>query len=105
MLAEEDLVCAAVAVLPLRGAEAVQFGPLTDLQTGIGFTTVLTLGPEDPDLGSHADGCIYAVNGGTGASLRYFAESAVPNCRLKIKIHVDLLDLQLFSTFSDGKSK
>ena len=48
-------------------ANAVQFEPLTPLQTGIGSTGVLTLGPEDPDPGSNKDGCIYAVNafGGT----------------------------------------
>ena len=52
----------AISLTPLRG-EAVQFGPLTDLQTGISFTTVLTFGPEDPDSLSKADGCVYAANG------------------------------------------
>ncbi len=50
-----------------RDARAVQFGAIADLVTGIGSTTVLAFGPEDPDLLSNADGCIYAVNGGTGA--------------------------------------
>ncbi len=70
------LLSAALAVLPLRGAEAVQFGPLTDLQTGIGFTTVLTLGPEDPDPGSPADGCLYAVNGTTAEVHRICFDSS-----------------------------
>ena len=61
------LLVTALTLLPGRGAEAVNFQSLQDLQGGIGFTTVLTLGPEDPNPGSNADGCIYAVNGGQGA--------------------------------------
>ena len=57
----------AMALLFSGSATAVQFGALTDLQTGIGFTTVLTFGPEDPDPASNADGCVYAVNGGEGS--------------------------------------
>ncbi len=48
-------------------ASAVQFQARADLQTGIGFTTVLTLGPEDPAPTDVGDGCIYAANGGQGA--------------------------------------
>ncbi|TFH21478.1 MAG: hypothetical protein E4H03_10580, partial [Myxococcales bacterium] len=53
-----------------READAVQFQALQTLQGGIGFTTVLELGPEDPDPASNADGCIYAVNGGQGSVSR-----------------------------------
>ncbi len=55
------------ALLVTFRAEAAQFQPLTNLQTGIGFTTVLTLGPEDPTPSTIGDGCIYAVHGGQGA--------------------------------------
>ncbi len=44
----------------------MQFQALQDLQTGIGFTTVLEFGPEDPDPASNADGCLYAVHGSEG---------------------------------------
>lgn len=65
------LVCMVMLFAVLAGpASAVQFGSLTNLQTGIGFTTVLTLGPEDPDPASNADGCIYAVHGGNGEVYR-----------------------------------
>ena len=56
-----------VTLLSSLRAEAVQFQVLTNLQTGIGFTTVLTLGPEDPTPSTIGDGCIYAVHGGQGA--------------------------------------
>ena len=49
---------------------AVQFDPLTLLQGGIGSTTVLTLGPEDPDALSNKDGCVYAVNTFSGTVSR-----------------------------------
>ena len=57
-------------------AAAVQFQALADLQTGIGFTTVLTLGPEDPDPLADGDGCIYAANGGQGAIHRICFDDA-----------------------------
>ncbi len=56
------LLVAAALCLAAGPGRAVQFGGLTDLQTGIGFTAVLTFGPEDPDPLSLADGCIYAVH-------------------------------------------
>lgn len=59
-----------------RTADAVQFGAVSDLATGIGFTTALALGPEDPDPLSNADGCLYAVNGGTGEVHRICFDSA-----------------------------
>ncbi|MBW2698319.1 MAG: PQQ-dependent sugar dehydrogenase, partial [Deltaproteobacteria bacterium] len=57
-------------------AAAVQFQTLADLQTGIGFTTVLTLGPEDPNPATAGDGCIYAANGGEGAVHRICFDDA-----------------------------
>ena len=60
------LTAALLLMVPAREADAVQFQGLQTLQGGIGFTTVLELGPEDPDPASNADGCIYAVNGGQG---------------------------------------
>jgi glucose/arabinose dehydrogenase len=53
----------ALATFAAGPAPAVRFQPLADLQTGIGFTTVLALGPEDPNAASDGDGCLYAVNG------------------------------------------
>ena len=50
-----------------HSADAVQFQALQTLQGGIGFTTVLTMGPEDPTPATTGDGCIYAVNGSQGA--------------------------------------
>ncbi len=64
------LVVAAALCLAAGPGRAVQFGGLTDLQTGIGFTAVLTFGPEDPDPLSLADGCIYAVHASNGAVSR-----------------------------------
>ena len=55
------------ALFPTESAHAVSFQTLQTLQGGIGFTTVLELGPEDPDPGNLGDGCIYAVNGSQGA--------------------------------------
>lgn len=49
-----------------RPVGAVQFDVAQTLQGGIGFTTVLTFGPEDPDPGSTGDGCVYAVEGFEG---------------------------------------
>lgn len=69
------LSCVA-AGLPTPVARAVNFGPLTTLQSGIGFTTVLALGPEDPDPGNDGDGCIYAVNGGEGSVHRVCFDDA-----------------------------
>lgn len=57
------ILAAAVVGLSASSAPAVEFQPLADLQTGIGFTTVLALGPEDPDSTVRGDGCIYAANG------------------------------------------
>ncbi|MGI9557124.1 MAG: PQQ-dependent sugar dehydrogenase, partial [Solirubrobacterales bacterium] len=56
-------LAAAVATFAAAPASPVQFQPLADLQAGIGFTTVLSLGPEDLDAANNGDGCIYAVNG------------------------------------------
>jgi|GEM_PF-464919 len=68
------LVCA-LCVVSSGAASAVQFSALTDLQTGIGFTSVLDLGPEDPDPASRADGCIYAVHGSNGTVNRICFDS------------------------------
>src|SRR5262245_7993047 len=65
----------AACVLAAR-ANAVQFQPLTDLQTGIGFTTLVTMGPEDPNPATSGDGCIYAVNGMLGAVHRICFDDA-----------------------------
>ena len=74
------LVVTALVLLPRGGAEGVNFQSLQDLQTGIGFTTVLEFGPEDPFPASNADGCIYAVNGGQGAVHRIcFDASIIPS--------------------------
>ena len=62
----------AAAVTP---HSAVEFQPLQDLQLGIGFTTVLEFGPEDPDPTSNADGCLYAVHGSQGAVHRICFDS------------------------------
>jgi hypothetical protein len=65
-----SLLIGVVALLAAGPVRAVQFNALTDLQTGIGFTTVLAFGPEDPDPLSNADGCIYAVHGSNGSVSR-----------------------------------
>lgn len=54
------------ALLFPRPAAPVSFEPLQVLQSGIGFTTVLALGPEDPVSSTYGDGCIYAANGELG---------------------------------------
>ena len=53
-------------LLACSTAHAVEFAPPVDLAPGIGFTTVVALGPEDPDPSSPADGCVYAVSGEKG---------------------------------------
>ena len=67
------LLASLLAPVPVS---AVQFQPLAELATGIGFTTVIELGPEDPDPGATGDGCLYAVNGGAGAVHRICFEDA-----------------------------
>ncbi len=60
----------AASVLPglhfVTTAAGVDFAPIQTLQGGIGFTTALDFGPEDPDPTSVRDGCVYALNGQTG---------------------------------------
>jgi glucose/arabinose dehydrogenase len=56
-------LAAALAMLAAAPAPAVRFQPLAELQSGIGFTTVLAMGPEDPNAAAAGDGCIYAANG------------------------------------------
>ncbi len=73
--ARAGVVLALWLLFPVSAALAVGFGPLTDLQTGIGNATVLTFGPEDPDPGSVADGCVYAVNAFSGQVYRVCFDS------------------------------
>lgn len=67
---------ARIAALVLLGgllaqaAAAVQFAPVQTLQSGLDFVTQLALGPEDPDPGSLADGCVYAADGDSGSVQR-----------------------------------
>lgn len=60
------LVVSLPFALPFVSAEAVGFGPVQTLETGLTDVSSLTFGPEDPDPASVADGCIYAVTAGSG---------------------------------------
>lgn len=68
--------CVLVMVLAGPGlALAVDFQSVQILQSGIGNTTVLALGPEDPDPGAIGDGCVYAANRTTGQVRRICFDS------------------------------
>lgn len=56
----------ALVFLPSSVARAVQFQQAQTLQSGINFSTIVAIGPEDPDPNSNADGCVYAGRGLTG---------------------------------------